>query len=638
MLRVLRKYNRTLLAVFGSGIMIVFLLGNADVVGFFSNLGGESSWVAKFGDGREISRDEMAMVQQELQVIDKLQLPPFNLPNLPIVGDITRDADLFIQLTHEASAAGMIGSPGSLRMTPDEVLTLSINLGSSPMAVRQALADYEGIARYLQRIIRAGMLSTNRLVREGRRQMETTDARLAIIPATADADGTPPDEASMQAHFDAFKDVEPGQGDHGFGYRLPNRVTASWLTVPRSAIESGVRRSIESDDTDVRMFWRRNEGRFPAIGDSTDIPVVVTNAFVRDETDRRLRDLDRTAADLFRSPRRGFESIDGVVSLPEDWNDRRLSMDDLRTALMEDFDLDDAAIAAADDSGEALMSIDALSGNDAFRLAGTDRFGPTPGPIVRSRWMLADLLSSLNEFGGGAVPLQAGVALPVLSMVNGDRVFVRIDAAEASRAPHNLDEVRPEVDTDLRRLARYNELLGQTEAIEALARTGGLDAVADMWDVELVGPTSMQRNLTPGLPRPPTVPGLGQDQSVVDALVDASVRLGSQPLSDLPEADRIVIIPSDKHMAMVVGRLDRRVPVSDAAWANLLVSGQIIAMSAMSDFGGPDMPVLAEAFSADALAARHGYVRSGGDADDDADDFETSDDGAQDDAATADAS
>ena len=31
MLRVLRKYNRTLLAVFGSGIMIVFLLGNADI-------------------------------------------------------------------------------------------------------------------------------------------------------------------------------------------------------------------------------------------------------------------------------------------------------------------------------------------------------------------------------------------------------------------------------------------------------------------------------------------------------------------------------------------------------------------------------------------------------------------------------
>jgi hypothetical protein len=634
MLRVLRKYNRTLLAVFGSGIMIVFLLGNADVVGFFSNLGGESTWVAKFADGREISRDDMALVQQELQVIDKLKLPPFNLPNLPIVGDITRNADLFIQLAHEARAAGMIGGPGSLRMSPDEVLTLSINLGSNPVAVRYALADYEGIARYLQRVIRAGMLSTNRLVREGRRQMETTDALLAVIPAEADPDADAPDDASMQAQFEAWKDVDPGEGDHGFGYRLPDRVTAQWLSIPRSAVEAGVRRGVESDDTTLRMFWRRNEGRFPTIGDSTDIPILVTDAFVREETDRRLRDLDRTASDLFRNPRRGFESIDGVISLPEDWSDRQLSMDDLRTALIEDFDLEDAAVGAVADSGEALVSVEVLSRDDAFRFAGTDRFGPTPGPVVRSRWLLADLLASLHEFGGGAVPLQAGVGLPVLASSNGDRIFVRVNSAEANRAPHNLDEVREAVDTDLRRLARYNELLGQSGAIEALARSGGLDAVADMWNVELVGPTSMQRNFTPGLPRPPIVPGLGRDQSVVDALVDASVRLGARPLSELPEADRIVLIPSDKYMAIVVGRLDRRVPVSDAVWASLLNSGQIVAMSAMNDFGGPDMPVLVEAFSSDALAARHGYERSGGDSEDDLDDFESTDD----DAAAADAS
>lgn len=628
MLRVLRKYNRLLLAVFGSGIMIVFLLGNADIVGYFSGLGSQSSWVARFGDGREITRQELSYVQQEMQTIDRLGLPP-----LPLVGDITRDADLFIQLLHEAKQAGMIGGPGSLRNDPAELLLVAQNTGMNPVIIRNALSDYEGMRRYLQWIIRSGMLSDNRLVREGRRQMEGVDAQFAVITAKAEDASAAPTDDELLAQFDAWKDTPVGEGDHGFGYRLPDRAAIEWLIVPRVAVEAGLRQSVADDDTDVRMFWRRNEGRFGTIGDTTDIPAVVTDAWVREATDRRLLDLERAANDVLRSPRRGFESVDGVVKLPADWADRQVAMGDLRTTLIEQFGLVDTDIPPVDVIGD-LTQLNNVASNTSFRFAGTDRFGPTPQG--RSRWALADLLGSLSEFGGGAVPLQAGIMLPVLSTPTGDRIFIRVTEAEGNRAPHDLAEVMELVDTDLRRLSRYHDLLGQQGAVNAMAVSGGLDAVASTWNVEITGPSSLQRNFAPGLPRPASVPGLGIDKNVVATIVDRSIAMGNAPLRDVDAGERIVVIPSDRQLALVVARLDRRVPVSDTQWISMIDNGQIVFMAAAEDFGGQDMPDLAAAFTAEALTARHGYVRNTGDDEDDAD---TTDDAAtDDDATTADAS
>jgi hypothetical protein len=154
--------------------------------------------------------------------------------------------------------------------------------------------------------------------------------------------------------------------------------------------------------------------------------------------------------------------------------------------------------------------------------------------------------------------------------------------------------------------------------------------------VEITGPSSLQRNFAPGLPRPASVPGLGIDKNVVATIVDRSIAMGNAPLRDVDAGERIVVIPSDRQLALVVARLDRRVPVSDTQWISMIDNGQIVFMAAAEDFGGQDMPDLAAAFTAEALTARHGYVRNTGDDEDDAD---TTDDAAtDDDATTADAS
>ena len=613
MLRVLRKYNRTLLAVFGSGIMIVFLLGNADIVGYFSGLGGQSSWVAKFGDGREISRQDYAVIQNELRVINALTPP---LQPLPIVGDISRDVDVFIQLAHEAQQAGMVGGAGSLPIGPDEALSLAQQTGHNPAVIRSALSTYFGIDRYLRWVMRSGMLSDNRLVREGRRQLEGADVQLVVLPAKAD-DAAAPTPEELQAHFDAWKDTVPGEGDHGFGYRLPDRATVEWLVIPRASVEAGIRAAVADDDTDVRMFWRRNEGRFPAIEGATEVPAEVTDAFVRESADKRLGDLERHAADALRLPRRGFESTDGVVTLPDNWNELKVPFADLRADLIESFDLpaDDVVQPASIDT---LTAIDEIGADDTFRFAGTERFGPTSEG--RPRWAVTDLLGALNEFGGGLVPLQADITLPVMTTPTGDRIFMRATSAEGDRAPHDLAEVLTQVDTDLRRKAAYDALLASQDDIAGEARDNGLDALAESWATEVNGPTSMQRNFAPGLPRPARIAGLeADDADVVGTVIDESIALGADTLSDLDASERIVVVPSDRNLALVVVRLDRRVPVSDAQWTSMIDNGQMIYMAAADDFGGADLPDLRAAFTAEAMAARHGYERSGGDEEEDDD-------------------
>ena len=633
MLRALRKYNRLLLAVFGSGIMIVFLLGNADVVGYFSGLGGKASYVAKFADGRTITRQDLAVVQQELQVLERLQ--PILQP-LPVIGNITREPDVFIQLIHEANAAGMISGPGAVLINDEDMVRLSAQTGYNPVVIKRTLANYEGIQRYLQHVIRAGILSDRRLMREGRRQFESADTRLAIIPANAQDATNDPTDAQLQSQYDAWKDVPPGEGDHGFGYRLPDRVSAEWLTVPSNAIEAGVRESIGNDDTDVRMFWRRNEGgRFPAIGDATQVPQIVVEAFVNEETTRRQRELERKASDLLRAPRRGFESRDGVVVLPDNWADEQLALGDLRTALIDQFDMPEGSVPAVADTGEFLVSTTDVANNTAFRFVGTDRFGPTPDGS-RPRWAIADLLDALNEFGESGVPLQEGVAMPVLTTPTGDRIFLRITDTAPNRAPKNLAEVQAEVDEDVRRLTRFNDIVSRTPEIQALANAGGLQAVVDTWSLDAPRTTNIRRGATN------TVSGLGEDSTVTNAIINRSIELGASPLSDVAEADRIVVAPSDRHLAVVVARLDRRIPANESIWTAIVDSGQLVYLTAADEYGGPGMPDLAKTFSLDALSARHGYERSGDNATDDAadDDTDAADDttASDDDATTADAS
>src|SRR5690606_23642455 len=49
-----------------------------------------------------------------------------------------------------------------------------------------------------------------------------------------------PTTEEIEAHFQAYKDKRPGEGDYGFGYLLPPRVQAEWLVLDQQAIANAI--------------------------------------------------------------------------------------------------------------------------------------------------------------------------------------------------------------------------------------------------------------------------------------------------------------------------------------------------------------------------------------------------------------
>ena len=270
--RLLRKYNRILLSVFGVGLMIVFLM--PQLPDLMAQFGGRGSEIARMGDdGKVVTREDWQMVQQQVQILQRME---GTLSPLPIIGQIGNDPDRYYLLIHEASQAGLIGGNASAGIGPDEILALSQQIGFPPAAVRQTLINYTGIRRYLGRILTAGRLSDRRLKHESRRMLDGVDARYVGIAATAD-NAPVPSEADQAAHFDTWGDVEPGEGDHGFGYRLPDRAAVEWIAIPRTAVEDSVRRAVAADDLEARKFWRRNQARFETVDGGAGVPEDVVN-------------------------------------------------------------------------------------------------------------------------------------------------------------------------------------------------------------------------------------------------------------------------------------------------------------------------------------------------------------------------
>jgi hypothetical protein len=151
---------------------------------------------------------------------------------------------------------------------------------------------------------------------------------------------------------------------------------------------------------------------------------------------------------------------------------------------------------------------------------------------------------------------------------------------------------------------------GELNGLKTQAQADGLDTIAQAWSQSVQGPSSFQRYMHPSVPRGGMVRGLGTDQSLVDQMVDRSIELGITPLADTDRTERVLVLPSDRHMAILVAELDRRVPMREAQFDNYLDQGALTGRITANDFGGQDLGDLAASFTGDALRDRNNFVRN----------------------------
>jgi hypothetical protein len=249
MLKFLRLYQGWILAIFGTFLVITFLLPQA-IQGLFQNAATTGGDWATVGDGEVVSTGQLLELQKELRILEMVGNPIIN----SLGAD--KDAAYWYLLTREAEQAGMIGGAGVGRTfvgamsrqlgTVSETELVARFMGTAGFNEKSALetiAKIQGVSLLSIQFQTAARYSDERLKQSASKIGLAVDADLVILDASTlltDVDpGVPSDEA-LSEQFESHRSELAGTGASGFGYRLPHRARIEWITVDRAAVETAI--------------------------------------------------------------------------------------------------------------------------------------------------------------------------------------------------------------------------------------------------------------------------------------------------------------------------------------------------------------------------------------------------------------
>ena len=349
--------------------------------------------------------------------------------------------------------------------------------------------------------------------------------------------------------------------------------------------------------------------KIAAEGPGADVPQRVRDDYIQERVDQKLEEIRRFALDRIRGPQRGLETEEmGRYVLPEDWPSKRTGFESLASEIADRFSIEAPSVET---TGESWQTIEEVGTVEGLGRASTEEFGP--------RQSLSTVLQQLREFDPeSALPLQAGMAGPPMSGEDGTLYFFRVLEADASRPPRDLDEVRAAVEEDLQRKARYEQIVSELDAIEAMAKENGLLRVALAYDAPIEPPTmlgyvnpSIRRffvtNGQPLMASPTPLPGLGRDEDALWAIIDRGLELDAASpgrMTDLPRAERTFVVQVPQQMAVLVVEYVGEEPLSPEDYETL--ASDLRLQSLVLEQELPSVEV-AEAFGFEAMKKRHDY-------------------------------
>src|SRR5690606_3331710 len=120
-----------------------------------------------------------------------------------------------------------------------------------------AVARLDGVIRMLSMYTNAGEVSDRRLKQYASRNFHRVETRIIPIAASADEAMYDPTEEELARQLEAYGSLEPGEGEMGFGYRLPDRVKLEWIEVSADAVRRAVSAGDDMDNIALRRHWLR---------------------------------------------------------------------------------------------------------------------------------------------------------------------------------------------------------------------------------------------------------------------------------------------------------------------------------------------------------------------------------------------
>ena len=592
MLKLFRKYNKFILAIGASILMVAFLVQSTLSMWMPSGL---STAVGTILSGaKTITVGDRQTAQVQIDTLGKI-----GLGNYPPLGQTGPDEALrFYLMTYEAQQLGLWATDSevseveqTLHLNRAALAELNQRYHVRPAAVHQAIRHWLMVEAY--RELAAGNAFTNlgvgasspglrmldltqmlaqmksrsfqliqiyRMLLQGGGRVSKPLVAHYLMQQSAQVSGhmmvvgsgaylkkvAAPSDAQVKKLYQQYKgDLAGTSKPYGFGYRIPNRVKLDYLVVPMAA----VRKTIEIPELKVMRYYRDHHDQFtetataPASSQPTTKvkPYNAVRSEIRDqikqqEAQQRSEQMVKLARSLMLNALKQAGTKDGYRQLPPHF--QRMSMKAVAAQVAQRFGVKPEVFE------DTHQWVPVAKIND-LPVLGDAELG-----TGENAYSAAEYIASARELkpsnDNPLVARRLQVDVPSDPMSTGDaEVVFRLTAAEPTREPKNLAEVRRQVEHDARMLEAYHQVQAERGSLVQLAKTKGLEAAAASVGVSTLPFKNLRRREPDmyGHMVAPSLPVLGANTKVIDAFFDtasgAAVKHGgTQGFDKLPLAER----------------------------------------------------------------------------------------------------
>ncbi len=569
MLKILRKYNKWILGIGGSLLMVTFLFTGTSSLfqpdprkRVVAEVGGSKVRAAEFGRAEAEQRALAAFAPGTM---------------LGLMG--IQDGTHWLLISREAAAAGLVGEAADGREWLPELARMEaeVSVDRDPQAqlYRQfgmyaqmvdqranqilpllesrkgaaagegglsiqdfevALAKLRGVRRLMSSYAEVPRFSAPRAAQVGRKLIDAVFVEAVVIPADSRAaQVAEPTEEQLLAHFEKFRAIEPGTGEMGFGYVQPERVKLEWIELNRTAIEG----AIVIDPLAAYRAWQADRKQFA--GEFEAERAKVETLLRSQAVETVVGEAERIVKAQIRSATRRLVTDGGVKRLPPDWETDRPTMAGLASAIVDGVK---SATGHTIPLPRVVERVDQwIRIPEAGRLDGIGgaqfRFGTQSGTLQQ----LLGATHELSPAGGSLLQVRVPFDTALRDQVGNVYFLTVLDARKPAPAD-SLDEVRSQVIADVRQALAFALLASEQSAILAKAIASGLDGVAAEFlpatplEQAVVRPIRVTRESVRGGPESLNT------QAVRDQIVALADGLGATVnVVELSPAQKSVVVP-----------------------------------------------------------------------------------------------
>ena len=563
MYKFMQKNKKKMLAVFGVGLMIVFILPQ---VAFDQNRGTSQEIVAQLGGGDEpILLGEVRQAQDQWRQIMQTPLLMNDDPVVLVAREIQDNPELFVLLQREARRMGLRVSDTQVNDNLTRLAQQFAMFGQrlpNPGELKPAMHSLLLVRALLERVASgvksSGPFALRQMAQNGQR------VKLDLVHYAGEdfaKDVAAPTAEQVQKQFDEFKTVPPGFPDDrnpfGFGYLVPARVKLQYFTVPRAEAAAAVRKGKEQIDweTQAVLHYRQNLSKYPATqpdpasqpattqsattksaGPTTkpfqEVKEQVIEEVMRPEVERKVEEV---AAALHERLNADFDARQRkTAGAPEDFGTRQY-YDRVAADIGKRFGVRLGVSEINEPKDEA--------GLRAIKGIGQSFTGDTTFADYVLRWAEPLAPATLRT---SAEVLSLDEPSPRLRDLDGNVYVFQIREATPAAPPARLDDVKAKVEADVRTKLAFDAAVAAARKLRDESAKSGLEAAARSADKD-VFPTSdffNRQGMSSSFDPVTLIPKVELPEASRQTLVADAFKLLGEATPDKPHPVGVIQLPA----------------------------------------------------------------------------------------------